>query len=129
MLVEVESAADGWNFGRENESVRNVEWTAREPCQLWGGGAQIRIAAGATYHEARNLTLDISKTHVRLNWHRWTVAKALAHVVRWHKGFLAGEDTGTLCARDMMEYDSNRQSSIAMDFPGMNEQSLDSPLS
>jgi CDP-glucose 4,6-dehydratase len=105
LQLEVE-AADSWNFGPEAESVRDVEWIARTTCALWGEGARMRVAADATYHEAHNLTLDISKARAGLGWRpRWTISEALERVVRWHKGYLAGEDAHTLCIRDIADYD------------------------
>ncbi len=99
-------AADSWNFGPESESVRDVEWVARTLCSVWGGNARMRIHPDATYHEAHNLMLDISKARVRLGWlPRWTISEALEKVVRWHKAHSAGEDVRSLCIRDIADYD------------------------
>jgi CDP-glucose 4,6-dehydratase len=104
-LLRGGDAADGWNFGPENESIRNVEWMARTICEMWGQGARMSVAPDAAYHEAHNLMLDISKARAGLAWSpKWAVSEALSRVVGWHKGHLAGEDVHALCMRDIADY-------------------------
>ena len=108
------TAADGWNFGPEPESVRSVEWVARAVCTLWGQGARMRVAADASLHEASNLMLDVSKARAGLGWSsRWTVAEALARIVRWHRAHAGGADARALCAADIEDYETGGEAPAA----------------
>jgi CDP-glucose 4,6-dehydratase len=110
LLDNNNAAATGWNFGPDDESVRNVEWVARKICQYWGDGACVVIAEDASFHEAYNLQLDIQKAKQELKWFpRWTVDEALRRIVRWHRGFREGQDARALCLHDIEFFNTSVQ--------------------
>jgi CDP-glucose 4,6-dehydratase len=116
LLDNDNSAATGWNFGPEDESVRNVEWVAETICQYWGNGARVKIAADASFHEAHNLMLDIQKAKKELGWvPRWNVSDALFRTVYWHRSFSEGQNARLLCLQDIDIFDQSIQNRKGID--------------
>ena len=102
--------ADGWNFGPDMESVRDVEWIAKLLCECWGGDARMAVADDASFHEARNLMLDSCKARIDLGWSpRWSVEQAVTRIVDWHQSHFAGEDARSLCLCDIESYMQEQQ--------------------
>lgn len=82
-----------WNFGPEDNDVKNVEWIIKTICTLWGKDAIYEIDPNPQLHEANYLKLDCSKAKAELGWSpKWDIEKALISIVKWNKDFLAGKD-------------------------------------
>ena len=57
------------------------------------------------YHEARNLSLDITKAKRILGWKpRWPLSKAIDKIVEWHKAHLEGRDCLALTRKQIEEF-------------------------
>lgn len=73
-LLEQDAAvAEGWNFGPEPSSARDVGTLADCFCAAWGDGAAWQAEPDPAHpHEAHLLQLNIDKAATRLDWHpRW----------------------------------------------------------
>jgi CDP-glucose 4,6-dehydratase len=86
--------ARAWNFGPGPDADATVARVAGIVARLWGTGARVEAeSAGEHPHEAGLLRLDSEAARTVLGWApRWSLEEALAHTVRWHQAWLAGED-------------------------------------
>ena len=100
--------ADGWNFGPDVNSVRDVEAIASLMCRLWGEPAKMRVIEDNSLHEASNLVLDSSKAVFGLGWKPvWGVDTAIERVVSWHKRYLSGANAYSLCIGDIEAHEND----------------------
>ncbi|HJW57957.1 MAG TPA: CDP-glucose 4,6-dehydratase [Burkholderiaceae bacterium] len=101
--------AEGWNFGPLDEDARPVQRIVEYACQKWGGGATWTLQPGDHPHEASFLKLDISKARQRLHWApRWSLEKALDHIIDWHQAWLAGQDIRAVCLHQISLFGSEQ---------------------
>ena len=57
------------------------------------------------YHEAKNLSLDITKAKKTLGWTpRWDLEKTIDKVVEWYKYDLSGGDCLEISKSQILEY-------------------------
>ncbi|WP_028562886.1 CDP-glucose 4,6-dehydratase [Paenibacillus pinihumi] len=99
------AAAGAWNFGPDEESVRNVEWIAAKTGELWGDPSFYERDQDAHPHEAADLKLDSSKARRELGWHpRWKVERALEKTVEWFREQGKGLPAKALCLNQIDEY-------------------------
>lgn len=97
--------AEGWNFGPRDEDVQSVGWIMDRMAHKWGGGASYKIDSDNHPHEANYLKLDISKARHQLSWSpKWDLDNALDKTVEWHLAWLAKEDVGALCNKQISQY-------------------------
>lgn len=100
--------AEGWNFGPNEDDAKPVQWIVEKLVQDWGVGAAWKLDCGDHPHEANYLKLDISKAKAKLGWSpRWNLAKALGEITAWHQAWLAGENVGQLCLRQIEEFNKS----------------------
>jgi len=98
-------AADGWNFGPNDDDARPVGWIADRLAELWGDGAGWDRGGDAQPHEAASLKLDWSKARVELGWRpAWTLDETLRRTVAWHRALAAGGDARALSVEQIREY-------------------------
>jgi CDP-glucose 4,6-dehydratase len=98
-------AAEGWNFGPNDEDAQPVSWIVAKLCNAWGSQKQWVKQIGNHPHEAQYLRLDISKARQRLSWRpRWSLSVALDQVVNWHRSWLEGECMRTVTLRQILDY-------------------------
>lgn len=73
LMEQGAAVAEGWNFGPDPSSARNVGTLADLFCQTWGDGAAWKAETNsANPHEAHLLQLSIDKAAARLGWRpRW----------------------------------------------------------
>ena len=89
--------SEAWNFGPEAEDVQPVSWIVDRMAQLWDE-VSWRIDESDNVHEAHNLSLDISKAKLLMDWHpRWKLAKALSAIITWHERYSLGHDMSSVC--------------------------------
>lgn len=70
LLEQGEAVAEGWNFGPDPASARDVGTLADLFCKAWGKGAAWKAEPNpANVHEAHLLQLNIEKAARRLGWH------------------------------------------------------------
>ena len=62
-------------------------------------------ANNSGYHEAENLSLDISKAKSSLGWKpKWNLEQAVGKVVAWHKADMKKEDLKKISLKQIKEY-------------------------
>jgi CDP-glucose 4,6-dehydratase len=99
------AAADGWNFGPNDDDARPVGWIADRLAELWGDGAGWDRDGDAQPHEAASLKLDWSKSRVQLGWRpAWTLDETLRRTVAWHRALAARGDARALSLEQIREY-------------------------
>lgn len=102
--------ASGWNFGPEQDGAVPVLDLIERLAACWGSGAGWQVDDGPHPHEAGFLMLDIAKARRLLGWKpRWSLDRALAATVSWHKAWLAGTDARTLSLAQIAEYVEEEQ--------------------
>ena len=99
------SDSDCWNFGPYSKDVKTVASVADMFCKAWGEGLSWSKDINPIYHEARNLSLDITKAKRTLGWKpRWPLSKAIDKIVEWHKAHLEGRDCLALTRKQIEEF-------------------------
>lgn len=107
LYTQGQTFAEGWNFGPEDNDVRQVQWIVEHMASTWGNGAGWQQDDGSQPHEANYLKLDISKAKAKLGWRpRWNLTTALELSTTWHKAYLANVDAKQLCMAQIQQYAS-----------------------
>jgi CDP-glucose 4,6-dehydratase len=102
---EGQTHAGGWNFGPHTDGARTVESIVDKLITAWGEGAAWTLDDAAHPHEARELSLDISKARACLGWEpKWDVDSTLVRIVRWHKAWREAADMRTWCLAEITAY-------------------------
>jgi len=97
--------AGAFNFGPRQGDAWPVGRVADVVCRQWGGGACWRQDARCHPHEARALSLDISKAEALLGWRPvMGIERALAMTVDWTKAVMGGADARAIIATQLNEY-------------------------
>jgi len=113
------AAAEGWNFGPDEEDARPVGWIADRLADLWGEGAGWDLTGGAQPHEAAYLRLDCAKARQRLGWRpTWPLDEALRQTVDWYRTWARGGDVAELTRRQIGQY---RPSAVSSGAPASGE--------
>jgi len=77
---------EGWNFGPNEQDAKSVGWIVGQMAAMWGANAQWQVDTSEHPHEAKYLTLDISKARNRLDWHpSLCLNDALKLTIEWSK--------------------------------------------
>lgn len=99
-------AWEGWNFGPNTESERNVGALARLACETWGAPDALVIQPDPNaVHEATLLKLDSTKSRTYLGWGpRWGFAETVRHTVEWYRAYKDGTDMAEFTRRQMDIY-------------------------
>ena len=105
LSLEGPSSSHSWNFGPRKSDIKPVSYIAELFCQLWGEGLSWVSANNSGYHEAENLSLDISKAKSSLGWKpKWNLEQAVGKVVAWHKADMKKEDLKKISLKQIKEY-------------------------
>lgn len=81
-------ANSSWNFGPHLTDIRTVNELAQIFFDKWGIENIIEYDTSNHPHEAKALSLDISKAHDQLKWlPRWGLEKSLENIADWYKAF------------------------------------------
>jgi CDP-glucose 4,6-dehydratase len=101
------SFAEAWNFGPNDDDIRDVAWVANRMCALWGR-ATWHTDTREHPHEAFTLRLDSSKAKQRLEWSPiLDLETALAWAMRWYHGYAENPaECAELTRRDLAEYEN-----------------------
>lgn len=95
---------EAWNFGPRAESISTVWEVASKVVENYGQGKLVDISDPAALHEAKLLTLDITKSQIRLGW---TPALNLENTIRmttdWYRRALS-ENPYKLSLAQISEY-------------------------
>lgn len=90
LLEEPEKFSDGFNFGPDSSAVLSVGDIVDILVGVWGGSSSSIKADSAGPHEAKLLSLDVSKADKRLGVRPvLDAAKAVAMTAEWYKLFYA----------------------------------------
>lgn len=99
-----EKYADGWNFGPNLDSIIRVWDVAEKVVNIYGNGTLKDISDPSSPHEAKLLTLDISKSRFKLGWRPvLNIDDALKMTVEWYKKYKT-EDVYSLCVEQIEEF-------------------------
>ncbi|WP_375391034.1 CDP-glucose 4,6-dehydratase [uncultured Sphingomonas sp.] len=110
--------AEAWNFGPHDVDAQPVQAIVERMAASWGEGADWVVDDAAHPHEARHLKLDIAKAGDRLHWQpRWSLDEALARIVDWHRGWLAGADMHAACLAEIAAFAASSESTRVIDRP------------
>lgn len=103
LLEEGNAVAEGWNFGPDPDSARDVGTLADLLCQTWGQGATWQAAPNpANPHEAHLLQLNIDKAATRLGWHpQWDFETTVRRTAEGYRAMLDAKDAAA--ARRFMD--------------------------
>lgn len=80
--------AEGWNFGPDPDSHATVREIATQVVEKYGSGMLEDLSSAEALHEARLLTLDITKAKCRLGWKpRLNLCDTIGLTVDWYKRY------------------------------------------
>lgn len=80
--------ADGWNFGPEINSIVTVWEIAKLVTEFYGQGEIIDVSNPNDLHEAKLLTLDISKARFLLGWKpTLNINETIEMTVEWYRRY------------------------------------------
>lgn len=97
--------AEGWNFGPKDDDCQPVQWILNNMVSKWGEGASWELDQNSNPHEAGYLKLDCSKAAHRLKWKpKWNLDEAIDLIVKWHQGFIKGDDMKKECLEEINKY-------------------------
>ncbi len=98
-LVEQGAAvAEGWNFGPDPASARDVGTLADLFCRAWGAGAAWQAEPNpANPHEAHLLQLSIDQAAARLGWRpQWDFETTVRRTAEGYRAMLAAPDAAAV---------------------------------
>lgn len=95
---------EGWNFGPSMQSIENVWSVASKVISCYGKGKLVDKSDPSALHEARLLTLDISKAKFRLGWEpKMDIDKTISMTVDWYKKY-QNQPVYHLCVDQINQY-------------------------
>jgi CDP-glucose 4,6-dehydratase len=98
---------EAFNFGPQAQDAWSVGRVADQVCRLWGTPAAWRHDSAAHPHEARALSLDISKVDIMLGWRPLLDVKAaLAMTVDWAQAVHNGADARATSLAQIKHYET-----------------------
>jgi len=96
---------DCWNFGPNNSDIRTVEEITELFLVSWGIENIIDFDASIQPHEAKSLSLDISKAQFKLHWvPQWDLENAIEKTAIWYKAFFEDRDILKISTEQIEEY-------------------------
>lgn len=108
MVEQGAEYARAWNFGPNDENVKDVKWLVTTLGTLWGETSFYHIASDdAAVHEASSLRLDSSSAKRDLGWQpKWHVEQALARTVEWFKAYERQDDMRSISLKQIEAYEA-----------------------
>jgi CDP-glucose 4,6-dehydratase len=103
-MTEEKSFDEAWNFGPYPESTRTVGEVAELVVRQWGAGRWVDATKKGQAHEAKTLSLDISKATGELGWRpKLTLEEAVRLTVDWQRRTKA-EGPKKACQEQIRQY-------------------------
>tara|TARA_A100001037_G_C15138893_1_gene632630 strand:- start:1797 stop:2915 length:1119 start_codon:yes stop_codon:yes gene_type:complete len=100
------SYAEPWNFGPDTDSEKPVRNVLDLFSKYWGTGSVWTYDHGDHPYEANWLSLDITKSKTRLNWHpRWNLEHGLRKTADWYKAHLEGKNMNEFSLAQIVAYE------------------------
>lgn len=111
LLEQGAAAAEGWNFGPDPTSARDVGTLADLFCQAWGAGAGWQAEPNpANPHEAHLLQLNVEKAAARLGWRpKWNFETTVRRTAKGYQALIAAKDAAAVrqfMAAEISAYES-----------------------
>jgi CDP-glucose 4,6-dehydratase len=104
MYEDPQKFCGAWNFGPNYDSIIPVGEVADKVVAHWGNGSWIDLSNENEPHEARLLSLDISKAKSYLKWiPLWDTEKAIEQTVDWYKEYKK-KDPYRICVNQIEEF-------------------------
>ncbi len=104
MLGNPTCYCEGWNFGPAQESIVPVWDIANLVVKNYGKGELKDVSNPYALHEAKLLSLDISKARFQLGWMpKWNIEQAIEKTVEWYVKYQT-ENVYELCLKQINEY-------------------------
>ena len=96
---------DCWNFGPNNSDIRTVEQIIELFLASWGIENIIDFDTSIQPHEAKSLSLDISKAQFKLHWSpQWDLENAIEKTATWYKAYFEDKDILKISTEQIEEY-------------------------
>lgn len=103
ILLHGPAFSGAWNFGPGENGNISVEEMVKLLVEAWGEGSWV-INQEENVHEAKLLSLDISKANHLLKWTpKWSVQETIDKTVSWYKAY-HHDDVFDLCKHQIEEY-------------------------
>ena len=81
----------GWNFGPDQNNIRNVQQLVDELVKDWGAGSAEHLREAAAPMEATSLSLNIEKAESELAWKPvWDFERTIAETAGWYNAWSQG---------------------------------------
>lgn len=104
MYGEPRKFCSAWNFGPNQDSIKTVGEIADIIIAKWGGGSWVDKSNKDEPHEAKFLSLDISKAKSCLKWSSvWNTETTVEKTVEWYKESTR-IDPYRICVKQIDEY-------------------------
>jgi CDP-glucose 4,6-dehydratase len=104
MIDQPGSFTEAWNFGPDQQSICNVKTLVNEILNQWGAGEWKDISDKVAKHEAKLLSLDISKARFYLNWKPvLDLQNTIEFTVDWYKNYKS-TNVNELCLSQIEKY-------------------------
>lgn len=104
MMEQPTAFCGAWNFGPDYSSIRNVGQLVSELIKQMGRGSMTRADQPDGHHEAKTLSLDISKALFQLEWQpRLDFDSTIAWTADWYKSYQS-TDIKKLCEQQINAY-------------------------
>jgi CDP-glucose 4,6-dehydratase len=85
--------AEAWNFGPKTGEYHPVSELVKKTIEVYGKGSWVDFSGSNQSHEAKFLSLDISKAFYRLGWQPiLSFAETIFMTTEWYKKSLKGTD-------------------------------------
>jgi CDP-glucose 4,6-dehydratase len=109
MYEDPQKFCGAWNFGPNYDSIITVGEVADKVVAYWGNGSWIDMSNENVPHEAKLLSLDISKAKLYLKWFPiWDTEKAIEQTVDWYKEYKK-KDPYRICMNQIEEFHAQTQ--------------------
>ncbi len=96
----------GWNFGPDQDNIRNVEQLVDELLRCWGSGSWVQSSEAGAPKEAMALSLNIEKAKAELDWRPvWEFSRTIVETASWFKSWSeGGNDIRSLTSTQIDRY-------------------------
>ncbi len=106
MYYNPKDYAQAWNFGPEASSIISVWDIAKLVVEHYGKGKLKDISNPNELHEAKLLSLDISKARLKLGWQpTLSINETISLTTKWYKEYNES-DIYKLCKQQIVEFSS-----------------------
>ncbi|MFW5879597.1 MAG: CDP-glucose 4,6-dehydratase [bacterium] len=104
MQVNPKKYGSGWNFGPTLSSILPVWEIAEKVVEFYGRGKLKDVSDQVAVHEAKLLSLDISKAKFELGWMpTLNIDETIKMTIEWYKQYLS-EDVYRICREQIAKF-------------------------